>query len=135
MTDKELSAFGEKLYEAILMTPLPAGMVFAIATAIRRGVPWARLAPPLKLAVFKIASNCSPVDPGEGEASRTSEGPEPQTAASGDRGPSGEVEARGARPTVEIPDEGPSATAAITVGEGAEAREKPQHAGEPEDDR
>ena len=53
MTDKQLSAFGEKLYEAILMTPLPAGMVFAIATAIRQGVPWARLAPPLKLAVFR----------------------------------------------------------------------------------
>ncbi len=133
MTDKELSAFGERLYEAILMTPLPAGMVFAIATAIRQGVPWARLAPPLKLAVFKIASNCGPVAP-EGDAVSTSEGQEPGTAEPGDRGSSSE-EAPGARPTVEIPDEGPSATSAMPVGDGAEASGRAQHAGEPEEER
>ncbi len=58
MTDKELSEFGEKLYEAILVTPLPGGTIFAIASAIRHGTPWKALPGSLKLAVFKIAANC-----------------------------------------------------------------------------
>jgi hypothetical protein len=58
MTDKELSTFGEKLYAAILETPLPSGRIFALAGAIRQGVAWAKLPPPLKIAVFKIAARC-----------------------------------------------------------------------------
>ena len=63
MTDKELSQFGEKLYEAILVTPLPGGTIFAIASAIRHGTPWKALPGSLKLAVFKIATNCLPEGP------------------------------------------------------------------------
>ena len=133
MTDKELSAFGEKLYEAILMTPLPAGMVFAIATAIRRGVPWARLAPPLKLAVFKIASNCSPVDMGEGEAMST-ESLEARPSAPGDPGFS-EEGSPGARPTAETRDEGPGTAATIPVKDGGGTSGTVPHDGEPEEHR
>ena len=73
MTDKELSEFGEKLYEAILMTPLPGGTIFGIASAIRHGTPWRALPGSLKLAVFKIAANCmteddSSLNPGEVES-------------------------------------------------------------------
>ena len=68
MTDKELSTLGERLYEAVLATPLPAGMVSAIGRALREGIPWAHLPPPLKLGVFKIvASSRSKTDLEESE--------------------------------------------------------------------
>lgn len=131
MTDKELSAFGEKLYEAILMTPLPAGMVFAIATAIRQGIPWPKLAPPLKLAVFKIAANCNPGVGAEEDAPSSPEsGDHPQRAQVEARGDSGEQRS-GAQPAAEIPDEGPSGTAAIAVGDRLPADGESQDASEP----
>ncbi|MDX2087870.1 MAG: hypothetical protein SFX73_08470 [Kofleriaceae bacterium] len=58
MTDKELSSFGERLYEAVLFTPLPAATVFNLALAVRGAVPWAQLPQHLKFAVFKIAASC-----------------------------------------------------------------------------
>ena len=63
MNDKELSTFGEKLYEAVLITPLGAGSLFGIVSAIREGVPWARLPAPVKLAVLRIAAQCVPEEP------------------------------------------------------------------------
>lgn len=59
MTDKELSEFGGKLYEAVLFTPLPAATVFSLALAVRQAIPWAHLPQHLKFAVFKIAASCT----------------------------------------------------------------------------
>jgi hypothetical protein len=58
MTDKELATFGERLYEAVLLTPLPAGTILGLATAIRYNAPWADLPRSLRFAVFKIAAAC-----------------------------------------------------------------------------
>ena len=58
MTDKELAAYGERLYEAVLLTPLPAGSILGLATAIRYNAPWSELPQALRFAVFKIASAC-----------------------------------------------------------------------------
>lgn len=60
MTDKELSTFGERLYNAILLTPLPAGTIFGIGAAIRQNVSWRELPRTLKFAIFKIAAQCAP---------------------------------------------------------------------------
>lgn len=64
MTDRELAAFGERLYEAILLTPLPAGTILGLATAIRCNMSWTDLPRALRFAVFKIAAACveSPLD-------------------------------------------------------------------------
>lgn len=59
MTDKELSEFGGKLYEAVLFTPLPAATVFSLALAVRQAIPWSHLPQHLKFAVFKIAASCT----------------------------------------------------------------------------
>jgi hypothetical protein len=58
MTDKELAAFGERLYGAVLLTPLPAGTILGLAAAIRQNVEWADLPRSLRFAVFKIAAIC-----------------------------------------------------------------------------
>lgn len=89
MTDKELSAFGESLYEAVLFTPVPAGTIFGLANAIRQNVPWAQLPRHLKFAVFRIAANCtgeagvSGAEPPAPEPTvpPQSSGPTPETAS------------------------------------------------------
>lgn len=58
MTDKELCDFGERLYESVLFTPLPAATIFNLALAVRQAVAWAQLPQHLKFAVFKIAASC-----------------------------------------------------------------------------
>ena len=98
MTDKELSAFGEKLYESVLFTPLPAATVFNLALAVREAIPWSHLPQHLKFAVFKIAANCTsdaiaepPAAPApqshagfDGEASADAADPLTSTGPSGD---------------------------------------------------
>ena len=108
-TDKELSQFGEKLYEAILMTPLPGGTIFAIASAIRHGTPWKALPGSLKLAVFKIAANCLPEDPSPTPPS----GSEPTVAVGVAAGAVDEGATPGEEPNAAAPD-------AIRASRGAE---------------
>lgn len=58
MTDRELCNFGERLYEAVLYTPLPSATIFNLALAVRQAVAWEHLPQALKFAVFKIAASC-----------------------------------------------------------------------------
>ena len=89
MTDKELAAYGERLYEAVLLTPLPAGSILGLATAIRYNAPWSELPQALRFAVFKIASAClSEATDGPREEAT----PEPRPAPAADQpgiGPDG----------------------------------------------
>jgi hypothetical protein len=80
MTDKELAAYGERLYEAVLLTPLPAGSILGLATAIRYNAPWSELPQTLRFAVFKIASACLSEAPDEPHEEATPE-PRPSPAA------------------------------------------------------
>lgn len=85
MTDKELAAFGERLYEAVLLTPLPAGTTLGLASAIRYNLPWAELPRTMRFAVFKIAAACTgePMDVPEGGGG--SEQPTPSPAPDAQR--------------------------------------------------
>lgn len=114
MTDKELSKFGEKLYEAILTTPLPGGTIFAIASAIRKGTPWSALPTSLKLAVFKIAANCAP--------ETASGGPYPASAAA----PVPPDQQRDVLPRAADPDSDPARPAALVEGE-VQSVERAEH--------
>jgi hypothetical protein len=96
MTDRELAAFGERLYEAVRLTPLPAGSILALATAIRYNAGWSELPRALRFAVFKIAAACHTdrpePQPGEG-------GDQPQPPAAGERDESPATPAGEARAT------------------------------------
>ena len=107
MTDKELSEFGGKLYEAVLFTPLPAATVFSLALAVRQAIPWAHLPQHLKFAVFKIAASCTGevvVDTSAPPASQAAS--EPRDTADGDAhaavGPATNIEAHASEGHVDV---------------------------------
>jgi hypothetical protein len=81
MTDRELAVFGERLYQAVLLTPLPAGTILGLATAIRHNVGWSELPKALRFSVFKIAAVC---------LAETSESSEETTTGSQDARPTPE---------------------------------------------
>ncbi len=58
LTDRELSALGEGLYEAVLQTPLPFGTIQGLGAAIAHNLRWAELPQHLRFAVFKIVAVC-----------------------------------------------------------------------------
>jgi hypothetical protein len=88
MTDKELAVFGERLYEAVLLTPLPAGTILGLATAIRYNLPWSELPRTLRFAVFKIAaaSTGEPMDAPESGAGAEQPAPSPAQDPPGNAG-------------------------------------------------
>jgi hypothetical protein len=85
MTDRELAAMGERLYEAIIETPLSPLEIGGLTAAFRTRTPWAELGSGLKVALFRIAANAaSPVatQPTPDEAATE----EPPAAAPSDDG-------------------------------------------------
>lgn len=81
MTDKNLAAFGERLYAAMINTPLSTIEIGGLAAAFRTRTPWSRLGPSLKVALFRIAAKMDYSAPQE----NASDGP--KTAEAGDTGP------------------------------------------------
>jgi hypothetical protein len=82
MTDKELATFGERLYQAVLLTPLPAGTILGLATAVRHNLPWSELPKALRFSVFKIAAVCL-AETAESTADEAASEPEPDAPTAG----------------------------------------------------
>ena len=90
MTDKNLAAFGERLYAAMINTPLSTIEIGGLAAAFRTRTPWSRLGPSLKVALFRIAAKMGDSAPPEtsSDGPKTLEpaaGPTPDEAESVDR--------------------------------------------------
>ena len=102
MTDRELAVFGERLYQAVLLTPLPAGTILGLATAIRHNVGWSELPKALRFSVFKIAAVClaETSEPGSEETTAGSQDarPTPEQAPTAADGRPEESEPMGNEP-------------------------------------
>ena len=101
MTDRELAVFGERLYQAVLLTPLPAGTILGLATAIRHNVGWSELPKALRFSVFKIAAVClaETSEPGSEETTGSQDArPTPEQAPTAADGRPDESEPTGSAP-------------------------------------
>jgi hypothetical protein len=110
MTDKDLAAFGERLYAAMINTPLSTIEIGGLAAAFRQRTPWPRLGPSLKVALFRIAAKMGQSAPPEAP----SDGPKAPEAGSAGAPPD---EAVSPESSVEEPDssDGPPAAQDTTA--------------------
>jgi len=60
MDNRQLIAWSQRLYQAIVDANLPPLQLRDIADAIRTRTPWSSLAPNVKLAIMKISIGCAP---------------------------------------------------------------------------